>query len=154
MRLLGIAEFTIHLVAYQEEVVLFAELAHSDHFLPGEELSGRVARIADHHGPGPVSEEFLEFGDIRNSEIFVDIGRNGLQSDTVEICKSLIIGVVWLDYNDLVSPVGSNLHSTGKGFASSYFHEQLGHIDVDAYLLVVLLDESLAELDESCGVCI
>ena len=111
MRGVGVGELAIDLIADEEQVVLAAELADCQHFLFVEELSGRIARIADENSPGPGSQQFLELRDVRNPELVVNACVHCLKRDVVKIGKSLVVGVERLDNYYFVARICGNLHS-------------------------------------------
>ena len=152
MRLVRIAELAVHFVGDEEEVVPLAEITDLEHLLLGEELAGRVARVADEHGTGLRGHEFLELGNVRDLETFADVGRDGLERDAVEVGEGLVVGVERLHDDDFVAGVGRDLHRHGEGLAARHVDEQLGDLDVDADLLVVLLHHALAEFDQAGGI--
>ena len=149
MRLVRVAEFAVHLVGDEEEVVPAAEVADGEHLVLGEELAGRIARVADQHGAGPGGHALLEFGDVGDAETLVDVGRDHREGDVVQEGEGLVVRVEGLDDEDLLAWARRDLHGHGEGFAAGHVHEQLAHFDVDADLLVVFVHQALAELHQA-----
>ncbi len=123
-----------------------AELSDCEHFLAGEKLSGGIAGVADQYGAGGGGELGLEPGYVVQGETFVDVGVDGLQGDAVKVGESLVIGVEGFDDDNLFSRARRNLHRHGERLASSHGHQQFRGLQFYAYLGVVLLAHSLAQL--------
>ena len=152
VRFVGVAELAIDLVTDEEEVVAAAEVSQLEHFLAGEELARRIARVADEHGLGPVADQFLELLYRRHLEAVAYVGVHGLEHYAVELREGVVIGVIRLYDYDFVACVRRNLHRHGEGLAAGHVYDDLGEVQFYAYLAVVFLYHSLAELGETEGV--
>ena len=74
---------------------------------------------------------------------------NRFQGDAVKTREGIVICIVRLYDDNLVTFIGHNLHSHGESLASSHVNHNLRELDINAYLLVVLVNHSLPELGET-----
>ena len=108
-----------------------------------------VARVADEDCLGPVGDSLFELLDRRYLEAVSDICRDCLQGKSVHEGECVVVCIEWLENDHFVAWVTCDFECEVDAFATCYSHDELVNCDVDADLLVVFFNETLAKLHQS-----
>ena len=93
MGLIGVAEFAVHLVGVDVEVVLAGDVAELLYLVLGVEDSGGVAGIADDDTLGPGGDVALELLDGGDGKAVVDGGGDGHELNVVYDGEGVVVRV-------------------------------------------------------------
>ena len=144
MRLVGIAELTVYFVRKKEEIMLACDFSEGQHAFLRILCTGWVSRVAYQDCLCLLGDCLFEFFNVRNLETVSDVSLNSLECKAVHKCECVVVGIERLKYNHFVSRIAGNLKSEVHTLASCYGYNQFVNCDVNADLLVVLLNKTFA----------
>lgn len=138
-KLVVIAEFPVHLVADQEQVVLLGDVGDHPHFLLIQHNTGGIAGVGDHDGPGIGGDQAL---DPLPVGIAVALpGISGQSADNAAGCvnEGGIVGIVGFGDDDLGVGVQDGQAGEQQGFTATGGDQDVIVLQLYAQFLIVVL---------------
>ena len=133
-----VAEFAVHFIGHQEEVVLLDNLSQHVEFFFGIEIAGGVVRIANQDRLGLGRDFLVELFNRGKGEAVLDFGDDGYRGHPGQSGKAGIVGVERFGHDYFIAGVQTGHESEKNRFGTAVGHDDFVFVDIDAVGLVVL----------------
>ena len=133
-----VAEFPVHLVGEQVQVVLQDQVAQRGHLVPAVEVARGVSRIADQDALGARGDQLFEVGDGRQGEAGVDRAAHGHHLHPRGHREAVVVGIERFGHDQLIALVEAGHHAEEQRLRAAGGHHHLLGGEVDAMASVVV----------------
>ena len=139
-KLVIIAEFPVHFVTDQEQIVLLGNVCNHPHFLLVQHNTGGIAGVGDHNGAGIGRNQTLDALAVCIAVSFPGVGGQRTDNTTRRMNEGGIVGIVRLGNDDLSIGIQNGQAGKQQRLRTAGGNEDVIVLQVHVQLLVVILN--------------